>query len=186
MTRNKSTFVFVLVFLPISLFGQFEINKHMVGPSFGISFLGRAFQIGINHEYGLSLNNLGIDEVGKIGIGGIFRYWNYSENFTYVKWDYTNILLGIQTNYHFYMPNDKVDPWIGIILAYNFASVNSDIKASGYAINEDSNRGLWLAVHAGTRYWLSNKIALNVKIGFGTLSYGLLDIGINYKFDSID
>ena len=72
---------FILIFLFLfsyNLFGQFESNKHIVGPSFEFLFLCSSFQIGVNHEYGINLVDMAFDEAGKIGIGGIFRYWNYS------------------------------------------------------------------------------------------------------------
>ena len=183
----RKNLLFIIIFLlPLQIFAQFEVNNHIAGPSVGISFLGSTVQIGINHEYGISLQELGIDEIGKVGIGGIFRYWSYSENFTHVEWDYTDILVGIQSNYHFYIPNEKVDPWVGIVLAYNFASVDSNIKIPGYPVIEESNGGIWLAAHAGARYWLTKNLALNARIGFGTLSYGAIDFGVDYKFDSLD
>ena len=182
MIHKRFPLILVLLF-PSYLFSQFEIDKHIAGPSIGFSFLGSTVQYGLNHEYGISLNNLGIDEVGKLGIGGVFRYWDYTEEFTDVKTNYTNILFGIQTNYHFYMANDKVDPWAGVIVAYNFGSADHTIKTVGFKVNKDSHDGFWIGVHAGARYWISSKIGLNIKIGFGIRSYGSLDLGFDYKFN---
>ena len=165
-----------------SLFGQFEINRHIFGPSVGLSFLGSSLQIGLNHEYGINLEDLGVDAPGKIGFGGLIRYWNYSETFTNVETDYSDFLLGIQSNYHFYMANDFVDPWIGIVLAYNFGSSDTKIKTIGFNAKVDNNEGIWISANAGAKYWIQKNMAIGIRIGFGTLSYGALDIGFDYNF----
>lgn len=180
---HKIFSLFFILILPSVIFGQFETNKNHLGPSVGFSFLGSTIQFGLNHEYGISLEELGIDKVGKLGIGGVFRYWDYKENFPNVEWDYTDILVGIQTNYHFYMANDKVDPWAGLIIAYDFNSVNSKIKTVGYEAIEESYGGLWIGAQAGARYWFNKDMAISIRIGFGTINYGSLDLGFDYKFN---
>jgi len=180
---HKSIFILLFLFSTLNLFGQFDLNKHVLGPSVGFSFLGSTLQFGINHEYSIDLNNLGISSSGKLGVGGIFRYWKYSENFTHVDWDYTDILIGIQTNYHFYMSNENLDPWFGIIMAYDFGSSKSKIKTIGFLIGKETHGGFWVAANAGMRYWVKENIALSIRIGFGNLSYSALDLGFDYKFN---
>src|SRR3990172_3078932 len=34
----------------------------------------------------------------------------------------------------------------------------------------------------GTRYWITPTIALMGRVGFGTLSYGALEVGVDFKF----
>jgi len=174
-------YVITLLLLPTLLFAQFEINKHILGPSIGFSFLGSAPQLGINHEYSLGLDEFGLEAEGKLGLGGIIRYWSYSENFVNVEWDYTDILIGIQSNYHFYMSNDNIDPWLGVILAYDFGSSDFKIKTAGFNIIDDSHGGFWLGANGGIRYWFKENMSINLRIGFGTLSYGALDLGFDYK-----
>ncbi|MCB0729590.1 MAG: hypothetical protein KDC88_01045 [Ignavibacteriae bacterium] len=181
MVHKKIFFLFVIIF-PSILFGQFAIHKHIAGPTLGFSFLDNTVQLGLNHEYGISLDELGLNETGKLGIGGVLRYWSYSENFPNVNWSYTNLLLGFQSNYHFYMANEQIDPWAGLILAYNVGSVKNEIKTIGYLVKDKSHGGIWLGLNAGVRYWFSNNTALNIRIGFGTSNYGALDIGFDYKF----
>lgn len=174
----------VLFFSSITTFSQYEPDKHIVGPSVGFSFLGSTTQIGINHESAVMIKELGFDKPGMLGVGLIFRYWNYSENFNYVEWDYTDIMFGLQTNYHFYFSNDRIDPWIGFIFAYDFGSV--DIKYPEGIVEdtiEPANGGLWIGAHAGARYWFRENMAISIRIGFGTLSYGALDLGFDYKFN---
>ncbi len=82
---------------------QFTPNKHYLGPSIGLSFLGSAPQFGANYEYGMDLKDF-----GRVGIGGIIRYWSYSEDFYDGGWKYTDILIGAQGNYHFKLTETKV------------------------------------------------------------------------------
>ena len=160
----------------------FEAGKSYVGPSIGLSFLGSALQFGANYEYGMKM------DFGTVGIGGIFRYWGYSEdwgggfygNDSY-KWKYTNILIGAQGNYHFKMDaGSKLDPWAGLILGYNASSVKYD-GPSGYNYSSPTAGGLVLNAHGGVRYWFSPKMAICASIGYGSLSYGALDLGIDFK-----
>jgi hypothetical protein len=174
--------IFIL-FLPSLIYSQFTVNKHILGPSVGFSFLGSTVQLGLNHEYALDLREIGVEEGGSVGVGGILRYWSYSENFVNVSWDYTDILLGVQANYHFYMADDKIDPWFGLILAYDFGSSKAEIKTPGFRVGEESHDGIWLGVNAGIRYWFEENMAMNIRIGFGTFSYGAVDLGFDYKLN---
>lgn len=160
----------------------FEDGKSYVGPSIGLSFLGSALQFGANYEYGMKM------DFGTVGIGGVFRYWSYSEDFggyyfgdTY-KWKYSNILIGVQGNYHFKMkPGSKIDPWAGLVLGYDASSTTYD-GPSGYNYSSPSSGGLVLNAQGGARYWISPTVALRASIGYGSLSYGALDLGVDFKF----
>jgi len=171
-------------FLPIALIvlfafttkAQFTPNNHYLGPSIGLSFLGSTPQFGANYEYGMDLENF-----GRVGIGGIFRYWSYSENYFQGDWSYTNILIGAQGNYHFKLESDKFDPWVGLVLAYDAGSVSWD-GPGGYNYASPTYGGLFLGAQGGARYWFSPTIAVIARIGFGTLSYGALDLGVDFKF----
>ena len=158
---------------------QFVEGGNYFGPSVGLSFLGSAPQLGLNYETGVNLQN-----VGTIGVGGLFRYWSYSESYNYFNnsgdWKYTNILIGAQGNYHFVIPNSKLDPYVGIVLAYDIASTSwSGPNNFG---NSVSAGGFWAALQAGGRYWLSPTLALTARLGFGSLSYGALEVGVDFKF----
>ena len=178
---KKKMFGFIYTGLFLALFvgntnAQYEVGKNYAGPSIGLSFLGSTAQLGLNYEYAFTIQNF-----GTVGAGGIFRYWSYKESFSGGSWSYTNILIGGQFNYHFKIDNKKIDPWVGAVLAYDAGSV--DLKSSNsifYA--EPSHGGLWLGFHGGTRYWITPTIALMGRIGFGTLSYGALELGVDFKF----
>jgi hypothetical protein len=179
----RKVFFIIIFFSSTLLVGQFESNKHNVGPSFGFSFLGSTFQVGANHEYGINLADIGINGAGKIGIGAIFRYWNYSEETVNVNRDYKDIIAGLQTNYHFYMPNDRVDPWIGLILAYDFGYQDVEIKTIGFKVDDESYGGFWIGAQAGSRYWIAKNLALSLRIGFGIDNYGFIDFGFDYQIN---
>lgn len=178
----KKTFRYIFfVTIPCFLFqspvnAQYTVGKHYAGPSIGLSFLGSTFQFGGNYEYAMDIPNF-----GKIGIGTILRYWSYSENFTGGKWSYTNILIGAQGNYHFVINgNELLDPYAGIVIAYDGGSVSYSGPNKKYPT--PSHGGLWIGAQGGIRYWFNPNFALTGRVGFGTLSYGALELGVDLKF----
>jgi hypothetical protein len=181
----KSKFFLLVIIVSSLMLGtkvsaQYEVSQHYLGPCLGLSFLGSTFQPGLNYEYSLSAKSIGLDASGKLGVGGIFRYWGYSENFGAGKWKYSNVLLGAQGNYHFHVSDSKWDPYLGLVLALDVASTSWDGVKDSYW-SDKSAGGLWLALQGGVRYFLSPKLALTGRFGFGTLSYGALEIGVDFK-----
>ena len=176
-TITNAFLIAIICFLFHSpLKAQYASGKHYAGPSIGLSFLGSTFQFGGNYEYGIHIENF-----GNIGIGGILRYWGYSENFTGGKWSYTNILIGAQGNYHFEIPgNERFDPYAGIVLAYDGGSVSYSGPGRNYPT--PSHGGLWIGAQGGIRYWFNPNLAVTGRVGFGTLSYGALELGVDLKF----
>lgn len=178
------TLTVLVLALPSVTFSQssyFEPDRSYLGPSIGLSFLGSAFQFGANYEYAMKV------DFGMVGIGGIFRYWSYSESFNDFyygigyQWKYSNILIGAQGNYHFKVdPSSKFDPFAGLILGYDGSSVSYS-GPGGYNYSTPTAGGLVVNIQGGTRYFLSPSTALRVSIGYGSLSYGALDIGVDFK-----
>ncbi len=170
-------FVLLLTaFLTSLTSAQFTPNKHYLGPSIGLSFLGSTPQFGLNYEYGMD-----IKDFGRLGIGGIVRYWSYNEGYYQGHWKYTDILIGAQANYHFKLATDKFDPWVGLTLAYDAGSVSWD-GPEGYNYSSPTYGGVFIGANAGARYWFSPTIGVSARIGFGSLSYGALDLGVDFKF----
>ena len=167
--------IIVFLFFQSPSKGQYMTDNHYAGPSIGLSFLGSAFQFGGNYEYALNVKNF-----GNIGIGGIFRYWGYSDAYYAGELSYTNIFIGVQGNYHFVIEgNDQLDPYGGLVLAYDGGSVSYSGPAGNYAT--PSQGGVWLGFQGGIRYFINPDLALTGRVGFGTLSYGALEIGIDFK-----
>ena len=169
----------ILLFLSVSIFGQFKSADNYFEPVIGFSFLGSAVQYGANYEHTFLIKSK-----HKMGVGFIIRYWKYSENFVTTKTSYVDLLLGVQSNYHFYLKNKRVNPWVGIVLAYNLGSAKTSWREESHpdAVLEPPDQfGVWFGVHAGLRYWLSENIAVSTRIAFGTMSYGALDLGIVFR-----
>jgi hypothetical protein len=166
--------VALLLIVSASSMAQFEAGKSYAGPAIGLSFLGSSVQFGANYEYGMKM------DFGLVGVGGLVRYWSYGEDFGIGKWSYTDILIGAQGNYHFVLDNKKIDPWAGLVLAYDAGSVSWDGPGGGFA--EPTHGGLFLGAHAGARYFFSPTMAVSARFGVGTLSYSSLDIGLDWKF----
>ena len=169
-----TTAVMITILSTSYSYSQYDLNKSYLGPTIGLSFLGSTFQIGANYEYSMGLENF-----GNVGIGGVFKYWNYSENYFEGEWSYTDILVGVQGNYHFKVNNDKLDPWAGLVLAYDGGSVKWGGPFATYAT--PTYGGFFLGAQGGLRYWISPTVALVGRIGFGTLSYGALEVGADFK-----
>ena len=174
--------MFIFIITSSKVFSQFQAEMHTSGPSLGFSFLGSTVQLGINHEYGINLKNDNQEIIGKFGIGGIFRAWSYTEDFPEVEWSYSNILFGFQSNYHFKLKNEKLDPWAGLFIAYDFKEVNKEILVEGADISNSEKGGLCVGAQAGMRYWLNTKMAFSVRLGIATLNYSALDLGFDYSF----
>ncbi len=168
------TFLFITIFPAINS-AQFEIGKHYLGPSIGLSFLGTVPQIGFNYEYGINLKDF-----GDVGFGGIIRYWSFNDSFVGGEWGYKDFLLGAQGNYHFRLTNEKFDLWAGLVLAFDAGYVKYKGNNSGM-YPSPSHGGLWLGFQGGGRYWVSSNFAVSGRIGFGTLKYGSLEIGCDWK-----
>ena len=175
MKRLISVLSLVLLFTVLTN-AQFTPNKHYIGPSIGLSFLGSAPQFGANYEYSMD-----VKDFGRVGIGGIIRYWSYSEDYFGGGWKYTDILIGAQGNYHFKLSTDKFDPWVGLVLAYDAGSVSWD-GPSGSNYSSPTYGGVFIGANAGARYWVSPTIGISARVGFGSLSYGGLDLGVDFKF----
>lgn len=178
---KKSALLFAIVIAVFFVFttngySQYELNKSYLGPTIGLSFLGSSPQFGVNYEYSMQLQDF-----GRVGFGGVFRYWSYSETFFEGKWSYTDILIGAQGNYHFVVSNDKWDPWVGLVLAYDGGSVKWD-GPGGYYYSSPTVGGFFLGAQGGVRYWVSPTLAVVARLGYGSLSYGALDVGVDFKF----
>jgi hypothetical protein len=154
-----------------------EANHNYLGPSLGLAFQGSSAQLGFNFEHGMATKSLGV-----LGIGGVFRYWSYSEGYyAYGNWKYRNILIGAQSNYHFQLPGiTALDPFAGLILAYDNGKVTWDGPGE-YNWSTPSSGGLVLSASVGARYWIKPSMALTGRLGFGNLDFGALEVGLDFK-----
>ncbi len=172
----------VLLILLVSFFlisnvsAQFEVGKHNAGPAIGLSFLGSTVSFGGNYEYAMSVKEIGLDAPGVLGIGGIVRYWSYDEGF----FSYSDFLIAAQGNYHFKLENNKLDPYLGLVLGYDIGSF--DWGGPSGSLYDDSYGGFVFGASAGMRYWFSPTMAVNGRFGTGSNSGSTFDIGLDFKF----
>lgn len=177
-----------LIVIGVALFFIFNFSHAQLakqtsylGPSLGFYFYGSTPIFGLNYEYILE-SQIGD---GLIGIGGLFRYWSWSEDVgnwlgeTW-GWKYTDIMFGVQANYHFKLSNNKIDPWLGLTLAYDAASVKYRGPA-GFSYSSPTWGGMFFGANAGARYWFSEKLAGVVRFGVGSMSYSAFDIGVDFR-----
>lgn len=174
---KKSLLVLMVLFFSISnINAQFEAGKSYAGPAVGLSFLGSTLAFGASYEYGMSVDEIGVDAPGVLGIGGIVRYWSYDEGF----FSYSDLLIAAQGNYHFVLENNKIDPYLGLVIGYDVGSFDWDGPFG--SIYDDSYGGFVFGAQAGVRYWFSPTMAVNARLGTGSNSGSTLDVGVDFKF----
>lgn len=170
----------VLFFTVGTINAQFEAGKSHAGPSLGFGFAGYGLTFGADYEYGMNLKDIGVDAPGKLGVGGIFRYYNWTEGSFGYEWSFTDIIIGAQGNYHFKVGDGKVDPWVGLVLGFDVATSSWD-GPSGFGDNSDSSGGIFFNGNAGVRYWFSPNMAARASLGFGGIVSSLI-LGVDFKF----
>ncbi len=180
---KKVLLILVLLFFVSSInFAQFRDGKSHVGPSVSVGFSGWGVGFGADYEYGMSMKKLGIDAPGNFGLGGLVRYYSFSEGFGNWQWSYTNIIIGAQGNYHFALENKKIDPFLGLVLGFNIASSSWDgPNTSGWDGEGTSYGGMFLNLNAGLRYWFSPQMAVRANFGVGNVVSSLV-FGLDFKF----
>lgn len=116
-----------------------------------------------------------------ISVGPYLGYTSYTYNWGFggYRWRYTFLDLGVRGSYHFSelfeIRNEKVDVYGGAFLGFVVSSYSGD-EFSGY--NDPYSGGLRLGIHAGARYFFSEKVA-----GYAELGYGIapLSLGLTFK-----
>lgn len=153
-----------------------------IGIGIGSTFTGAGLKttippLGISYEYGFK---------EKISGGVYLGYAGASQEVATFggtwKWSYNYILLGARGSYHFdFLDTDKFDPYAGLLLGYNVASVSVE-KPAGYTgpdLTAASAGGVVLGGHLGLRYHFNEKLG-----AFGELGYGVafLQLGLTARF----
>jgi hypothetical protein len=135
-----------------------------------------------------------------ITIGGYLGYSvsyfedeNYYTHVTYpyfteyhkYRWNAKNILFGAKATYHFgemLNTTKKFDPYAGISIGYNTSIVTLKQLDGVYntepRLSPEPKGKFMLAVFAGARYYINEKIALFGEFGYST---AVLQLGITYK-----
>lgn len=97
------------------------------------------------------------------------------------KWNYTFIYAGARASYHFAeilnVDNKKFDPYGGATLGFRYAGYHDTYGYNDYV--SPYNSGVYLGIHAGARYFFSEKIGGFAEVGYGVSA---LKIGLTAKF----
>ncbi len=152
---------------------QYEKGGNYIGPRIGLGVNGSSVAFGGGYEYGIT------EEIG-IGVLGDYYQYSYSAFHAYGG-KYTYIVFGPQGNYHFGKALDldsKLDPFAGLVLAYQHISWKWNNAYSGYVWNPSAS-GIALGGQVGLRYFMSPNLALYGQVGFG-ITY--MKVGVDFGF----
>ena len=159
---------------------QLKERDNLLGGSLGFWAHRNVPTFGVNYE-----NQITQAGIGTIGLGGVFRFYTYSEGYSYTDYRYSFVSLGFQANYNFNQIGDgKFVPFVGLVLAYNSVS-RSYTTVSGhtyYYVDNSYNSGMWVWGQAGFRYFFSPNVAGSVRLNGGNFDYTTLELGVDFKF----
>lgn len=140
-------------------------NLLNIGVGFGGGF---GMPIGLSYEYGFS------DKIS----GGIYAgYASTSENLGVASWKWTYMLGAARASYHFDFNVENLDPYLGVMVGYNYAEGEWDTGGTNWA--SPSAGGVIYGGHAGARYMISPKFGIFAEVGYGI---GNLNAGLAFKF----
>ena len=166
---------FVVVALASTASAQFENQRNYAGAHVGLSGVGSTLTLGLDYERGIT--NPGEVGPGIIGIGGVFDYFSYSEDYFAAAGSWTYIDFGVSGMYHLVLDNKKWDPFAGLVLGYEIATWKWN--NSYYGSYSPSAGGFTLGGSAGIRYFFNDNWAAQARVGFG---FYILAVGVDYKF----
>ncbi len=172
--------IIILTCFIASSFGQLKERDNMLGGSLGFWAKGQVPMFGVNFESQITQAG-----VGSVGLGGIFRYYSYSYNYSNGdsrKYSFSSF--GLQANYNFNQIGDgKFVPYLGAVLGYNYVNnTYTDVTKRGVYISDITyTSGAWLWGQLGMRYFFSPSVAGTVRLGLGNNDFNTLELGIDFK-----
>jgi len=119
----------------------------------------------------------GVLEKGSIGVGGLVGFSGYKYDYSGLKWNYTNFILGARGYFHYPLVN-KLDTYTGLMLGYNISSEKWDGTGADPGSSESWGGFVW-SWFIGGRYYIKDNFALMAELGYG--SY-YLNLGVAFKF----
>ncbi len=162
----KKIIIAIAMFAGISSVNAQSFNEGTSVLQAGIGF-GGAFgtPITLGYEYGVT---------EKIGVGLSVGYGSKTQSFFGGDYKYTNILVGLKGNYHFYT-TDVVDVYGGAILGYNNQSVTTTFTGPGAQVAASK---VLLGAQLGGRYYFTESLGAFAELGFGLANF---NVGLAYK-----
>lgn len=153
-------------FYSLSSYAQFNPyaeNAKMLSVGVGASSWG--IPLFVRYEHPVADN---------ITIGGTVSFQSKTETYTGYKWQHSIVGLNGRGSYHFnelLKAPDEWDFYAGASLGYFFW--NTKYEGSGSTIYAGSGTGGFsIGAHVGGRYFVSDKIAINLEFGGGTVLAG--------------
>jgi outer membrane protein W len=147
----------------------FKAGSNYLGPSISLAAYGSTAAFAGNFEHAIN---------DKWGWGVSAGYFSYGYDYGCFDFNgicsgtYTYIPIAVTANYHFPVSgNDKLDPFVSGGLGYFVVSC-SDCGAGARAST------LYPVISGGLRYWVSEKIALTGRAGYGL---GFISVGVDFK-----
>ena len=165
--------VIVMVFCATFASGQGRYDKGDVLLNAGIG-LGYYYAGGVPL---LASAEFAVNDLISVGPYLAFTSYNYNWGGGY-KWNYTFFDLGVRGSYHFNevfeITNEQVDVYGGAFLGFVVSSYSGD----DFGGSDPYDGGVRLGIHAGARYYFSEKVA-----GYGELGFGItpLALGVTFK-----
>jgi hypothetical protein len=186
--RRVLVVVFVGLLIASAAFGA-EIKWTEYSAPFSAGDI--AIQAGLGLLYGMAGNTV-IPPIGvsvdwampvselPFSFGAYVGFAHSKDEYSMVGYDwsytYTYVLFGARAAYHVNFGGEKLDPYGGLLLGYNYASVKTEGTAiTGAAVDAG---GLLLGGYLGARYFFNPRFAVYGELGYGV---GVLNIGATYK-----
>ncbi|HMS33713.1 MAG TPA: hypothetical protein PKC91_06465 [Ignavibacteria bacterium] len=175
----RTLMIIILLSLPLmNAQSQMKKGDSFLGASIGLWTKGNTPVIGASFE-----SEVAGSESGTFGIGGLFRYHGYNENFNNgTNRDYNFSSLGFQANYNFTsIGTGEFVPYLGITLGYNNVSSTYVNRNNTVVVNDTYSSGVWVWGQLGARYFFSSKVAGTFRVGIGNNDFYPLELGVDFK-----
>lgn len=159
MKRICYLIAFSLILISGQSFGQNALSVSKTQLNFGVGFSDRGIPLYIGLDYGVHPD---------ITLGVEFSYRSYRENWNSADYNHRVIGFSGNGNYHFnrlFKIPKKWDLYAGLNIGfYVWSSPNNYFG--------DHNSGLGLGAQIGGRYYLSERLGLNIEFGGGNAFSG--------------
>ena len=110
-----------------------------------------------------------------ITIGGAMSYQGKSETYASYKYKHTIFGIGARGSYHFNELIELPDEWdlyAGLGLGYYFWNTKYDSGGTSIDYRGSGDGGFSIGIHVGGRYFINDKIGVNLEFGGGTVLSG--------------
>lgn len=167
-------------FLAFTLFTLFSISSYSQYDPYddgnglatvGVGFSSWGIPLFARYEHPVADN---------ITVGGSVSYQSKSEKYSSSKWKHSIIGINGRGSYHFNELLEASDDWDfygGASLGFYIWDTKYDGPGASFNYGGSGSGGLGIAAHVGARYFLNEKIALNLEVGGGSvLSGGTLGV----------